>query len=461
MLRKNWGYEGVIISDWSACRSTEKSCNAGLDIEMSVALDFDQYYFGDNLYNMVNKGKIDEAVIDEKVLRILKLMNKLNMLDGKRKKGRRNTHEHQLSILKAAEESIVLLENKDDILPLNCDEIKSIAIIGENAVRTHSDGGGSAEIKALYEHTPLAGISMYLGGNMKVTYSKGYTSDKDADKHTYFDLREQAVRIASAHDVVIFIGGLNHDYDTEGKDREDIKLPYEQDKLIKSLSKANPNLIAINLSGSAVDLSTAADYSKALVQTWYNGMEGGRALAHVLFGEVNPSGKLPFTFANRLCDYAAHSVGEFPGGTDVNYKDSIYVGYRHFDTNNIETLYPFGYGLSYTTFDYSNLEIKKQEQEIIISLDIFNVGEHEGKEIVQLYIHDKISSEQRPYKELKGFKKVNLLPNEKKAVEFVLCKDDFSYYSEAKQSWIMENGEFVIMVGASCDDIRIQQTIEL
>ncbi|MEX1377461.1 MAG: glycoside hydrolase family 3 C-terminal domain-containing protein [Eubacteriales bacterium] len=461
ILRDRWNYDGVVISDWAACHSTKKAAEAGLDIEMSVATDFDNYYFADNLYNMVEKGEIDQSVVDEKVLHILNLMNKLNMLDGTRKKGSRNTSEHQLGILRAAEESIVLLENKDNILPLDAAKLKSIAIIGENAVRAHASGGGSAEIRALYEHTPLAGISMYLGGNAEIAYAKGYTSEKDVDKHRYFDLREEARRIACAHDLVIFIGGLNHEHDVEGKDRVEYALPYEQDQLIEAISQVNENLITINLSGSAVDLSTTKRCSKALIQTWYNGMEGGRALANVLFGDVNPSGKLPFTFAQKLDDYSSHSIGEFPGGESVNYNESIFVGYRHFDTRNIQPLYAFGYGKSYTEYEYSNLKITNSADGISVSFDIKNTGEYDGKETAQLYIKQTKCTEPRPEKELKGFAKISLKKGEMKGIEMSLSDEDFSYFSSQTNEWVCEKGEFEILIGSSSDDIRIKRSIKL
>jgi len=461
VLRKRWGFEGVIISDWNACHSTEKAARAGLDIEMAVYTDFDKYYFADNLYNMVSSGEIPEEIVDEKVMNILKLMNELNMLDSTRQAGERNTIEHQICTLKIAEESIVLLKNENNLLPLNPKKIKSLAIIGENAIAAHSEGGGSAEIRALYEHAPFTGISMYLGGGCEIAYAKGYTSDKDADRHVRFTLREEAKRIASAAETVIFIGGLNHDHDVEGKDRTEYQLPYNQDELIKELWEINKNLIVINLSGTAVDLKTASECSRALLQTWYNGMEGGRALANILFGDVNPSGKLPFTFAKELADYSSHSIGEFPGGKDVNYAESIYVGYRHFDARDIEPMYVFGYGLSYTEYKYSNIKADVKNDSVIVSCDVENIGEEEGREAVQLYIHDKVSEEERPYKELKGFEKIDLKIGEKKAVQFTLTKPDFSYFNAAKGKWVMEAGEFGVLIGASSDDIRLETTIEI
>ena len=461
ILRDRWGYDGVVISDWGATHSTDKAALAGLDIEMSVTTDFDDYYFGQHLYNRVEAGHLPIKLIDEKITRILNLMNQLNMLDGPRQRGSRNTTDHQNRTLKAGEESIVLLTNEDGFLPLNQETIKSILVVGENGERTHANGGGSAEIKALYEHSPLAGLSMYLGGTTKLTYAKGYTSDPSATSDTYFNLREEACRLALSHDLVLFVGGLNHDFDTEGKDRGNIHLPYEQDLLIKALAKVHDQIVAVNVSGSAVDLSTVAANAKSLIQTWYNGMEGGRALAHVLFGEVSPSGKLPFTFANSLEDYASHSVGEFPGDEIVNYKESIFVGYRHFDTHNVKPQFSFGHGLSYSEFQYTDLTVDQSGTEATVKVSLKNIGSCEAKEVVQLYVGDEHASQPRPSKELKGFRKICLTPGEAQELTFTLSQEDFSYYNETSKQWVMESGTFNILIGSSSTDIRLQKSLTL
>lgn len=457
VLKDRWKFDGVVISDWGACHSTKKAALNGLDIEMSVTTDYDEYYFGSNLYDLVSAGEISESTINDKILRVLILMNNINMLDGSQQKGQRNCHKHQEDILQAAQESIVLLSNRNNFLPLNTDLFKSIAIIGDNGNLQHSNGGGSAAIKALYEHTPLAGISMYLGNSKKLTYVQGYTSDVDATDEVAFNLRQEALRIVEGHDIIIFIGGLNHDFDTEGRDRTNYQLPYQQDLLIKELAKVNENIVAINISGSAVDLSALENHSKALIQTWYNGMEGGLALAHVLFGQVNPSGKLPFTIAKNLNDYSSHSTADNPYQDTIHYHEGIYVGYRHFDSNNINPLYPFGHGLSYTTFDYSDLSIQ-QDQEIIVSLYITNNGNCQGKEVVQLYSSAIASKGNRPDKELKGFKKVSLKPTEKQKVTFEMSYEDFAYYNQDSASWLIEPTTINILIGSSSRDIRLEKS---
>lgn len=461
VLRNQLAYDGVVISDWGANHSTEAAALAGLDIEMSVTDDFDDYYFGDPLYHAIESGKIPLKVLDAKVARILSLMEKLKIFDHRRSAGSLNTRDHQDHTYETAIEAIVLLKNDRNFLPLSKNTYKSIAVIGDNANRLHAGGGGSAEIKALYEISPLAGLSAHLGGNHKITFVQGYRPDETAPSHEQFNLREQAVRAAKAHDLVIFVGGLNHDHDREGQDRLVYTLPYEQDLTIMALAKANPNLIVVNLSGSPVDLSVASTQAKALIQTWYNGMEGGRALAHLLFGQKNPSGKLPMTFAKNLEDYSSHSLGEFPGDEKVDYTESIFVGYRHFDSHHLKPLYPFGHGLSYTDFDYDHLVIEKIADGYQVSCDIKNIGTYEGKEVVQVYLHDEASSEPRPYKELKAFTKVSLLPEEITRVTFTLTKRDFSFFSEKAMAWVAEAGKFKILIGSSSRDIRLEGDLNL
>lgn len=463
VLRDRWKFDGIVISDWGAVHSTTKAFNSGLDIEMSVSFDFANYYFADGLLSKIRNGEISEVAVDQKVLHILSVMEKLNMLSGQRKPGSYNTVSHQATTLKIAEESIVLLKNEHGILPLDPSSFDSIAVIGENADTQHSKGGGSAEIKALYEITPLAGIKMALGGQSKITYVKGYTSDPKASIHDANFLREEAMKVANSHDLVIFIGGLSHQFDTEGSDKTDISMPHYQDLLIKALAQVNPNIVTVHLSGSPVNIAPIMEHSLAVLQTWYNGMEGGRALANILFGSVNPSGKLPMTFAKNLEDYASHSIGEYPGGDDVHYDESIFVGYRHFDTHKIEPLFPFGHGLSYTSYAYDNLQISeyKDTKEICVCLDVTNTGDYSGLEIIQLYVHDYLSKLPRPYKELKGFKKIALLPNETKTVKFILDRSDFSYFNDKLKQWVFESGSFMLLLGSSSSDIRVSCDIEL
>ena len=461
ILRSRWAYDGVIISDWGACHSTHKAAMAGLDIEMSVTDDFEDYYFAEPLMNAIIKNQIDMELIDEKVLNILHLMEQLGMLGNTRQKGALNCHKHQLGTLETARESIVLLGNDDAFLPMDASKIKSILVVGDNANRRQSQGGGSAEIKALYEHTPLSGITMALGGNARITFTQGYEPDVNAPSYVQFNHREKAVRLAGNHDVVLFVGGLNHDFDTEGRDMTDIILPYEQDLTIMALANANPNLVVVNLSGTAVDLSVANEYSKALLQTWYNGMEGGRALAEILFGHINPSGRLPITFAKNLDDYPSHSIGEFPGSDQVHYEESIFVGYRHFDTHGIEPLFPFGYGLSYTKFSYNTMKLSCDHKHCMVEIQLQNRGKMTGSEIIQVYVEDLESSEPRPVKELKAFKKVTLKPGQTHIVTFELSHEAFSFYSQKQKKWVFESGSFTIYAGSSSVHLPLSGDIAL
>ncbi len=430
ILRGRWGYDGIVISDWGACHSTDQAMEAGLDIEMSVTDDFDSYYYADSLYQKVMDGIIDEALVDEKVERILHLMEHIHMLEGPRKKGNYNSYEHQTNTLITAEESIVLLENKANFLPLNPDDYQRIAVIGDNANRQHSLGGGSAEIKALYEKTPLAGIHHYLGGNHQITYVQGYSCQPDVTQDQQLNLRMTALRMASQNDLVIFVGGLNHDFDTEGKDRQSYQLPFGQDRLIQELHAVNPNLLVVNMSGSAVDLTIAKTYSKALIHTWYNGMEGGTALANVLFGKVNPSGKLPFTMAKALNDYPSERQGEFPGGETVHYHEGVFVGYRYFDYEQIEPLYAFGYGLNYSQFALSDIDKAENEETFTFTMTLKNTGAVDGKEVIQAYVEDEEPKGKRPIRELKGFKKVFVAAKSQESVTITIDKKDIAYLSK-------------------------------
>lgn len=483
ILRDEWGFDGIVISDWFAVHDTELAANAGLDIEMSVTYNFDEYYFAKPLIKAVKEGKIKEEVIDDKIRRILKLMDKLNMFSDDRKRGTYDAPEHRAVTLDVARESIVLLKNEKKLLPLNDKRIKKLLVVGENANAIHSNGGGSAEIKALYEITPLLGLKMRLGGNTDVQYVKGYSNNKEKSD----ELIKEAVDAAKDADAVIFVGGLKHvaeelelkdnalsvnkdeeikrRIDSEGYDRSDMMLPYGQDKLIKELLKANNNTAIVISSGSPVDMSEWIDEADCVIQTWYNGMEGGRALAEVIFGDVNPSGKLTVTFPKKLEDSPAHKLGEFPGDKTVNYGEGIFVGYRYFSTYDVKPAFCFGHGLSYTDFKYDDLKIKVNEKSdddyIRISFKITNAGQCAGKEIAQVYVSDEKASVKRPKLELKGFTKVDLKPGESKKVKISLNKKALAFYSVEEKTWVTESGKFDISIGSSVDDIRLSHSINI
>lgn len=483
ILRNEWKYDGTIISDWGGVHDTELAANSELDIEMSVTDNFDEYFLAEPLKKKIKAGEIEEKVLNEKVIHILMLMMRLHMIDGaeeqrSRKAGSYNTPEHRKSALQVARESVVLLKNEDDRLPLKAKEMKKLLLIGENAECVHSNGGGSAEIKALYEITPLMGIKTLLGGNTEVTYVPGYKRDNvaaDSDKNwqeTSLEdgggsmkeikatvdeavknerkrLREEAAELASKYDQVILIGGLNHEHDSEGNDRADMRLPYEQDELIQEVLKANPQTVIVMMGGSPVEMGEWISDAKAVVWNWYSGMEGGRALAEVLFGNVNPSGKLPETFYKKHTDCSAHAVGEFPGDTKVRYKEETFVGYRYNDTFKIEPQFCFGHGVSYTTFAYENASVFEEENQIIVCCEVKNTGNVAGKEIVQVYLASKNREENEPIQQLKGFAKTELLqPGEMQVVEIKVEVPGKIGLEEMKK-------EYEIRIASSLEDMRI------
>lgn len=396
-----------------------------------------------------------------------------NMLGGsKRQPGAYNTKEHQATALKVAEEGIVLLKNEGNLLPLK-KSIKTVAVIGANADRANAMGGGSGQIKAKYEITPLQGLKNELGSRVNITYAPGYTiaRDQKADPQ----LIAQAVAAAKAADEVIFVGGSIHGYDyskwkdnaydAEGTDKPDMHLPFGQDELVQAVLAANPRTVVVLLGGGPIDVSAWAGQAKSIVEAWYPGMEGGNALAHILFGDVNPSGKLPFTFPVKLEDAPAMKLGEYPStpGNPLKetYKDDIWVGYRYYDTYQVKPQFAFGHGLSYTTFDYGKLTVQPGPQRATVTLTVRNTGKTTGSEVVQLYVKDLKSSVKRPEKELKAFDKVSLKPGEAKTVTMQLPATAFQFYDEAKKQWVLEPGQFEVQVGSASDDIRQKASFTL
>lgn len=495
ILREEWKYDGTVISDWGAVHDTGEAAKTSLDIEMSVTDNFNKYCLADPLYREIEEGRIGEAFIDCKVRRILRMMNRLHMLEGERKSGCYHAPGHRQTALETARESIVLLKNEDHRLPLQRKNLKRLLVIGDNGERIHSNGGGSAEIKALYEISPLMGLKSMLGGNTEIKFVRGYCPDskdeqgkvnwqeaslkaqngtKDialndiSTEGTHLQakrkqLLKEAVKAASEYEEVLFIGGLNHDYDVEGYDREDMILPYGQDELIQQVLKANPNTVIILSAGAPVEMKSWVKEAKALVWHWYAGMEGGSALAEVLLGEVNPSGRLPETFPKTHRDCPTARLGEFPGKEKVHYREGIYVGYRYYDTYEKEPQFCFGYGLSYTGFTYRNLEICENNSgfPMSVSLNVKNIGKRSGKEVVQLYIRCLKSKVDRPYQELKGYEKVLLNPGEEKRICFLLDESSFQYYDENQGNFCIETGRYEICIGKSSRDICQKKEIKI
>jgi beta-glucosidase len=460
ILKDEWHFQGLIMSDWAGAHDTRECALNGLDLEMGTETNYDSFYFAQPYLKLLQSGELPMAGLDEKVRRNLRVMFATHVFDADRKTGSLNTAAHQAVARQVAEEGIVLLKNEKNLLPLNPEKIKTIAVIGENAIRLQAHGGDSSGIKAFYEITPLQGLVNRVGTNVNLIFSEGYRKNGGAD------LADRAVAAAKSADVVIYIGGLNHDkeFDCEGQDRADLKLPYGQDDLIQKIVAANPKTIVV-LEGTMVEMDAWLDKVPALLQAWYPGMEGGNALAKVIFGDINPSGKLPATFPKKLSDSPAHALGNYPGtnGT-VTYAEGLLVGYRWFDTKNIEPQFPFGFGLSYTTFKYSNLKLIPGDgtNEIVTAqFEIKNTGKVAGAEVAQLYVHEGKPNLMRPEKELKGFKKVFLQPGEKQTVSIPLTRSAFAYYDPAQSGWVAQPDNFEILIGSSSRVIRLRDNFKL
>lgn len=482
ILKNEWNFDGCVITDWGGAHDTKEAALNGLDIEMGTwtngftsnkAFAYDDYYLAKPFLAMLKSGQLPESTINDKVSRILRLIFRTAMNVNKPYGALANDEHHNVGRT-VGEEGIVLLQNPANLLPVNAAKYRTIAVIGENATRKLTEGGGSSELKVKREVSPLQGLKEKFG-ETKISYSLGYASGEVSydqvlnSKYNADSLRNAAVKLASESDLVIFVGGLNKNtqQDSEGDDRRSYELPFGQNSLISELQKVNKNLVLVMLSGNAYEMPWLKQ-STTLVQAWYIGSEAGHAIANVLSGEVNPSGRLPFTFAAKLNDYGSHSFGPiaYPGDS-INeiYKDDILVGYRWFDSKKVIPQFPFGYGLSYTTFAYGKVTADKKtmnkDEKIIISVPVKNTGTVKGKEVVQLYINDQKSSELRPEKELKAFQKTELNPGEEKLVNFIIDQSALQFYSDVKKAWITEPGKFTAIIGASSRDIKGKIEFEL
>jgi len=469
ILKGEWRFPGLVMSDWSGTHSTREAALGGLDVEMGTLVGsedksaYTNFFLATPLLDAIRTNGIPASVLDDKARRSLRVMFVTHVFDPARLPGSLNTPEHRAIAQHIAEESMVLLKNNNHALPLDASKIKSVAVIGENAVRHNAAGFFGAGVKTMYEITPLDGIEDLVGDKVNITYSVGYSKAGTAS-----NMVERAVAAARQADVAIVIAGLSHTryQDDEGWDRNDLRLPYGQDELIEQIAQANRRTIVVLVSGPAIEMDPWLDRVPAVLQAHYSGMEGGHALARILFGEVNPSGKLTVTYPKELMDSPAHALGTYPGtnGT-LFYKEGLLVGYRWFDTKNIEPEFPFGFGLSYTTFEYSNLKLVAGDAAdgavVTARFDLANAGSRAGAEVAELYIHQDNPSLPRPLKELKGFTKVFLKPGEKQTVSLPLDQRAFAFYDPAKASWVSEAGNFEILVGASSRDIRLQDTFHL
>lgn len=466
-------FDGVVVSDWGGVHDTKDSVFNGLDMEFGswtnglnwgASNAYDNYYLANPYLRLLKEGKVGTKELDDKVRRILRLVFRTNMSKD-RPLGTFGTEDHALAGRKIAQEGIVLLKNEASVLPIESGKIKKIVIVGENAAKAMTIGGGSSSLKVKYEVSPLAGIKQRAGKDFEVNYATGYTSNAEDNQDK---LRIEAVEAAKNADIVLFIGGLNKEggQDAEGSDRQSLNLSYGQDRLIEELAAVNPHTVVILVSGNAVAMPWIKQVP-GILQAWYGGTEAGNAIASILFGDVNPSGKLPFTFPARLEDNGAIAMKAYPGDSiDVSYDESIFVGYRWTDKQKkVKPLFPFGHGLSYTTFEYGKLIADKKvmsvDETITFSLTVKNTGNREGQEIVQLYIRDIKSSLPRPVKELKRFKKVKLMPGEEKIVSLSIDKEALSFFDAERHEWICEPGKFEAIIAASAMDIKDVLKFEL
>ncbi len=488
ILKRDWQFDGVVVSDWGGCHDTEEAIVNGLDMEFGSWTDgltmgktnaYDSYFLAEPYKQLIKQGRFTTKELDDKVRRVLRLFYRTTM-NGRREVGFLCSEKHYDAALKIATEGIVLLKNEGDILPIR--NAKRILVVGENAIKMMTVGGGSSSLKVQKEILPLDGIRTRFS-NAQVDYARGYVGDTVqsyngvtvgrslVENRTPEQLRTEAAQLARNADYVIIIGGLNKsDYqDCEGHDRKQYELPYEQNELIEALAKVNKNIVYVNISGNPVAMPWAKRVP-AIVQGWFIGSEAGEALAAVLSGDVNPSGKLPFTWYNNLNECGAHATGSYPGTwrddnkiIDEEYKEDIFVGYRYTDKNGIKPLFSFGYGLSYTTFNYGKATAPKhwnKGSNITIEIPITNTGKTAGAETVQLYIQEQNPRVARPIKELKAFQKILLQPGETQLVKFTLSEEVLQYYDETSNSWIANDGKFRVMIGASASDIKANLTIE-
>ncbi|MBE0424870.1 MAG: glycoside hydrolase family 3 C-terminal domain-containing protein [Lutibacter sp.] len=482
ILRDEWGFKGIVVSDWAAVHSTVKTLENGLDIEMGTPKPFNEFFLADALIAAAKEGKISEEEINKHVKRILSVLFQVKAINGEgRVEGSIATEEHYRDAYKIASESVVLLKNDKNLLPIKTGNIKSIAVIGNNATKKNALGGFGAGVKTKREVTPLEGLKNRLPEGIQINYAEGYLEryannekiklgDITLDGPVTIDklepaMLEEAINAAKNADMAIVFAGSNRDYETEASDRASLKLPFGQEELINKVLEVNPNTIVVIIAGAPFDINSIKEKSSALVWSWFNGSEGGNALADVLLGTVNPSGKLPWTMPKKLEDSPAHATNSFPGDKTVTYSEGILVGYRWFDTKNIAPLYPFGYGLSYTDFEFSNLKTDKvtynADDLIKVTVNIKNVGDVTGKEVVQLYVSNPKTKIEKAAQELKGFKKVMVKSGASENVTILLPAKELAYYDVAKKSWIVEAGTYKLKIGNSSRNIKEEVSINI
>ncbi len=479
ILKKEWNWDGALISDWGGTTNTMEAALGGLDIEMGTYTDgktkesefgYENYYLANPFEKLIEEGTVPMSVLDEKASRVLRTIFRTAM-NPKKVIGSQCSESHYDVCREIGEEGIVLLKNDKNILPLDASKYKKILVVGENATRSLTQGGGSSELKTLRDISPLEALQTMYGD--KIDHAQGYYSGRAIydrvdriDPEKQASLKAEALEKAKEADLIIFIGGLNKNtrQDCENGDRESYNLSYGQNELISELAKIQKNIVVVTFGGNPYAMPWLNQVA-ALTHCWYLGSESGTSLVNVLSGKVCPSGKLPVTFATRYEDYPYVKFGKeaYPGvDNQVYYKEGIFVGYRHFVTNNVKPLFPFGFGLSYTTFAYNKPISTVANHNIIIQTTVTNTGKVAGKEIVQVYATAPKGSVERPTKELKGFAKTKLLqPGESETLRITIPKEELSYYDETKHGWTLTEGTYTLNVGANVNDIKGKVNVEV
>ena len=485
ILKKEWGWDGALVSDWGGTTNTDEAVHGGLDIEMGTFTDgklreseftFDDYYLANPFEKLIKEGKVPMSVLDEKAARVLRVIFRTAMNPNK-VIGSQCSEAHYEACRQIGEEGIVLLKNEGNVLPFNNRSYKKVLVVGENATRSLTQGGGSSELKTLKDESPLSALQMFYGLNTHeghVDYAQGYSSGRAmydrvdrVSPEEQARLKSEALEKGKDAELIIFVGGMNknHRQDCENGDRESYDLSFGQNELISELAKIQPNIIVVTFGGNPYATPWLSQV-KALIHCWYLGSESGNALLNVLTGKVNPSGKLPVTFAQKYADYPYVKYGQeaYPGvNKQVYYKEDVFVGYRGFEHNKVKALFPFGFGLSYTTFQYGKPAVSNDNDVITVEVAITNTGKVAGKEIAQVYVSaPKNKQMEKPVKELKAFAKTRLLqPGESQVLRMTIKKSDLASWNESLHGWQVDAGTYTIQIGASSADIRGKASIKL
>ncbi len=483
VLKGEWDFDGAVITDWGGAHDPDEAAAYGIDLEYGTWTDglsskgksYDNYMLANPYLERLRDGRASLATLDDKAGRVLKLIFRTAMNTNK-PFGSFNSEAHIDAARKIGAEGIVLLKNGaapsgKTVLPVELSSVKKVLVVGENAIKMMTVGGGSSSLKVKHEVSPLEGIRNAVGDKAEVIYERGYvgsasneyngvTTGQDlSEKRSSGRLLADAVKAAKDADVVLFFGGLNKDdhQDCEGEDRLSYGLPYGQDALVEALSEVNPHLVVCLVDGNAVSMPWIEDVP-AVLQCWFCGSQAGNSIADVVFGKVNPSGKLPFTFPVKIEDSPAHALGVYTCGPDVEYAEGIYVGYRWYEKQDIKPLFAFGHGLSYTRFEYSDFKADRSvsaDGTLKASVKVKNVGEREGKEVVQIYVGEHDALIDRPEKELKAFEKVSLVPGESRTVKFEIPASSLAYFNEDAHAWVLDSKhEFTLYFAAASDDVR-------